>query len=131
MGHSLHSEDDAVHKIPHKIQTHWQNKLKFSVLVWFTILYRTRYKKIDVRLVQCPFNQITIMSFFCFNNSTSNQHWTSPIGSIYGKIARQTHFPHISAMQWWHHVFFGGGGHWGDKCWFFAIFKILTGVKWL
>ena len=28
-----HSEDDAVHKIPHKMKTHWQNKLKFSVLV--------------------------------------------------------------------------------------------------
>ena len=52
-----HSEDDAVHKIPHKMKTHWQNKLKFSVLVWFTILYRTRYKKIDVRLVQCPFKE--------------------------------------------------------------------------
>ena len=52
------SEDDAVHKIPHKLKTHWQNKLKFSVLVWFAILYRTSYKKIDVRLVQCPFNMI-------------------------------------------------------------------------
>ena len=31
-------EDDAVHKIPHKMKTHWQNKLKFSVLVRFTIL---------------------------------------------------------------------------------------------
>ena len=51
-----HSEDDAVHKIPQKMKTHWQNNLKFSVLVWFTIFYRTRYKKIDVRLVQCPFN---------------------------------------------------------------------------
>ena len=50
-----HSEDDVVHKIPHKMKTLWQNQLKFSVLVWFTILYRTRYKKIDVRLVQCPF----------------------------------------------------------------------------
>ena len=28
-----HSEDDAVHKIPHKMKTHWQNQLKFSVLV--------------------------------------------------------------------------------------------------
>ena len=26
-----HSEDDAVHKIPHKMKTHWQNQLKFSV----------------------------------------------------------------------------------------------------
>ena len=40
-----HSEDDAVHKIPQKMKTHWQNQLKFSVLIWFTILYRTRYKK--------------------------------------------------------------------------------------
>ena len=50
-----HSGDDAVHKIPHKMKTQGQNQLKFSVLVWFTILYRTRYKKTDVRLVQCPF----------------------------------------------------------------------------
>ena len=50
-----HSEDDAVHKIPHKLKTHWQNQLKFSVLVWFKILYRARYKKKDFILVQCPF----------------------------------------------------------------------------
>ena len=28
-----HSEDDAVHKIPHKMKTHWQNQLKISVLI--------------------------------------------------------------------------------------------------
>ena len=28
-----HCEDDAVHEIPHKMKTHWQNKLKFSALV--------------------------------------------------------------------------------------------------
>ena len=28
-----HSEDDAVHKIHHKMKTHWQNQLKISVLV--------------------------------------------------------------------------------------------------
>ena len=50
-----HSEDDAVHKIPLKMKTHWQNQLKISVLIWFDILYRIRYKKIDVTLVQCPF----------------------------------------------------------------------------
>ena len=27
-----HSEDDTVHKIPHKMITHWQNQLKISVL---------------------------------------------------------------------------------------------------
>ena len=47
-----HSEDDAVHKIHHKMKTHWQNQLKISVLVWFKILYRIRFKKIDVILVQ-------------------------------------------------------------------------------
>ena len=51
-----HSRDDAVHKIPHKMKTPWQNQLKFSVLISFKILYRIRYKKIDVILVQCPFN---------------------------------------------------------------------------
>ena len=28
-----HSEDDTVHKIPHKMKTHWQNQLKILVLV--------------------------------------------------------------------------------------------------
>ena len=26
-----HSEDDAVHKIPHKMKTHWRNQLKILV----------------------------------------------------------------------------------------------------
>ena len=30
-----HSEDDAVHKIPHKMKTHWQNQRK--ILVWFNL----------------------------------------------------------------------------------------------
>ena len=50
-----HSEDDAVHKIPHKMTTHWQNQLKILVLVQVKILYRIRYKNLDVILVQCPF----------------------------------------------------------------------------
>ena len=50
-----HSGDDAVHKIPLKVKMHWQNQLKFLVLVEYKILYRIRYKKIDVILVQCPF----------------------------------------------------------------------------
>ena len=61
-----HSEDDAVHKLPHNMKTHWQNKLKFLVLVWFTILYRTSYKKIDVRLVQCPFKRFLFLFFILF-----------------------------------------------------------------
>ena len=28
-----HSGDDAVHKIPHKMKTLWQNRLKILVLV--------------------------------------------------------------------------------------------------
>ena len=53
-----HSEDDAVHiLIPHKMKTHGRNQLKISVLVYISILYRIRYKKKGVVLVQCPFNQ--------------------------------------------------------------------------
>ena len=29
--------DDTIHKIPHKMKTHWQNQLKISVLVYFKI----------------------------------------------------------------------------------------------
>ena len=50
-----HSEDDAGHKIPYKMEMHWQNQLKISVLVKFEIFYRIRHKKIDVIIVQCPF----------------------------------------------------------------------------
>ena len=50
-----HSGDDAVHIIPHKMKTHWQNQLKFSASVWFKFFYKIIYKKIDVILVQCPF----------------------------------------------------------------------------
>ena len=32
-----HSEDDAVHKIPHKMKTHWQNQLVISVLILFNL----------------------------------------------------------------------------------------------
>ena len=53
-----HSEDGVVHKIPHKMKTLWQNQLKISVLVKFEVLCGIRYKKIDVILVQCPFNLI-------------------------------------------------------------------------
>ena len=39
----------------YEMKTHWQNQLKTSVLVSFKILYRIRYKKIDVKLLQCLF----------------------------------------------------------------------------
>ena len=60
-----HSDDDAVHKVPHKMKTNWQNQLpirfhfmrtnwqnqlKILVLVWFRILYRVGHKKIDAIL---------------------------------------------------------------------------------
>ena len=38
-----------------KIKTHWPNWLKFLVLVYFIVLFRTRYKELDVIFVQCPF----------------------------------------------------------------------------
>ena len=50
-----HSEDGAVHKIPHKMKMNWQNQLKIWILVWFEILYEIIYKKIDFILVQCQF----------------------------------------------------------------------------
>ena len=50
-----HSEDDAVHKIPHKMKTHWQNQLKMSALVCFKILCRIRYKKYMLYLFNAPF----------------------------------------------------------------------------
>ena len=53
-----HSEDGAVHKIPHKMKMHQQNQLKILVLVKLIIHYGIRYKKIDVKLVHCPFNVI-------------------------------------------------------------------------
>ena len=50
-----HSGDDVNDKKPHKMKTHWPNQLKISVLVYFKVLYRTRYKNIDVILdYTCP-----------------------------------------------------------------------------
>ena len=40
-----HTGDDAIHKIPHKKKTQWQNQLKNLVRVQFDILYRLRYIK--------------------------------------------------------------------------------------
>ena len=51
-----HSGDDAVHKKSNKMKTHWPNWLKFLVLAYFKVLFRTGYKEIDVILVQCPFH---------------------------------------------------------------------------
>ena len=56
-----HPEDDATHKIPHKMKTHWQNQLNVSVLVYFKILYRIRYKMKVVILVQCLNSNINIV----------------------------------------------------------------------
>ena len=55
-----HSGDDAVHKIPHNENALAELVETFCIgLNKFEILYRIKYKKIDVILVQCPFkNQI-------------------------------------------------------------------------
>ena len=42
------------------MKMHWPNWMKFLVLVYFIVLFRTRYKELDVILVQCPFNQENI-----------------------------------------------------------------------
>ena len=50
-----HSGDDVNHKKPHKMKTHWPIQLKLSVLVYFKVLYRTRYKNMNVILdYTCP-----------------------------------------------------------------------------
>ena len=51
-----------------KMKTHWQNQLKISALVYFKILYRIRYKKIDVILVQCPFNVSILYPCFWYSD---------------------------------------------------------------
>ena len=50
-----HSGDDVNHRKPHKMKTHWPNKLKISLLVYFKVLFRNIYKNIDVILdYTCP-----------------------------------------------------------------------------
>ena len=51
-----HAGDDVVCNRPHKIKILWQNQLKS--LVYFKVLHRIRYKRIDAILVQCPFNAL-------------------------------------------------------------------------
>ena len=51
-----HSEDDAIHKIRHKMETHRQNQLKLSVFVNLKSSIESDMKKIDVILVQYPFS---------------------------------------------------------------------------
>ena len=61
-----HSEDDAVHKIPHKIKTHWQNQLPMMT---------------DAILVQCPFKGVLhpwalflkVLCIFWKNKATSDK----------------------------------------------------------
>ena len=49
-----HSEDDAVHKIPHKTKMHWQNRLKISVLVKFKISTELDIKRKMLYLSNAP-----------------------------------------------------------------------------
>ena len=42
-------------KKSNEMKTLWRNRLKFLVLVYYKVFFRTKYKKIDVILVQCPF----------------------------------------------------------------------------
>ena len=59
-----HSGDDAVHEKSNKIKTHWPNWLKFLVFVYSIVLFRTRYKELDVILVQCPSKFINQANIF-------------------------------------------------------------------
>ena len=46
------SEDDAGHQRPHRIKRYWQNPLKISLLVYYSVFYEARYKGIAAILVQ-------------------------------------------------------------------------------
>ena len=59
-----HSQDAAVYKILNKMKTLWQDQLKISVSVLFKTLYRSRYKRIDVIPVQCPFKSCTHLCYW-------------------------------------------------------------------
>ena len=72
-----HSEDDAVYKILHKMKTFWQNQLKISESVLFKILYRIRYKKIDVILVQFPFKKLIPKNASSFSSVQAYDGFTS------------------------------------------------------
>ena len=67
---TTYCEDDAVHKIPHKMDKYWQNQLKISVLVSYKILYRIRYKMINITLVQCPFRQNYVHYVYIGHNAS-------------------------------------------------------------
>ena len=61
-----HSGDDAVHKIPHKMRTHWQNWLEILVLFDLKSSIELDYTEIDVILVQCPLSEILFDLIFFF-----------------------------------------------------------------
>ena len=51
-----HFENDAFYKILHKIKTIKAESAENFGIGLFKNIYRIRYKKIDVILVQCPFH---------------------------------------------------------------------------
>ena len=51
-----HSEDDAVHKLPHKNENALAETAENCGIDLIKNIYRIIYYKIDVILVQCPFN---------------------------------------------------------------------------
>ena len=92
-----HSGDDAVHKIHHKMKTHWQNQLKILVLFSFKILYTIMFiKKYMLYLSNGPLKEIcdmikqkmselilwhtaclpTLECKVLRGNCTPNQNWT-------------------------------------------------------
>ena len=74
MGHC----DDAVHKKSNKMKMHWPNWLKFLVLAYFKVLFRTRYNEIDVILVQFPLNAYgptsSLLVYKCVNKNNGQDN---------------------------------------------------------
>ena len=68
---------DVVHKKSNKMKTHWSNRLKVLVVAYFKVLFRTRYKEIDVYLSNAPlmyikkldkFSMFVILTFAIYFN---------------------------------------------------------------
>ena len=67
-----HSGDDVIHKTPHKMRTRWPNQLQISVLVYRRVLYRTRFKKLDV-ILNYIFVQCHSKTWYFSKNKRENQ----------------------------------------------------------
>ena len=72
-----HSDNDAVHKIPHKMKTHWQNQLEFRY--WFN-LYSSMdldIERLMLYLSNAPLMKIFILFLLSGSLNVNNFVWAS------------------------------------------------------